>query len=98
MAGKTGARNCPSASEPRPGPGCSRRLRRYAVLSQELRQRMQAAVKAERAEAAAAHEQERATGDRTAELLRRDAPANVRGQQGTGPGNQFPGQRHQRGT
>ena len=46
------------------------------VLSEELRQRMQAAVTAERAEAAAAHEQERTAGERAAELLRRVRPPN----------------------
>jgi hypothetical protein len=43
------------------------------VLSEELRQRMRAAVQAERAKAAA-REQERAAGDRTTELLRRVRP------------------------
>ena len=67
------------------------------VLPEELRQRMQAAVKAERAEAAAAHEQEagRAANDLAAPAR---TPAEFRDQHGRGPGTQFPRQRRQRGT
>ncbi len=54
------------------------------VLSEELRQRMQAAVKAERAEAAAAREQDcgRGSNDRAAPAR---APVEFRDQQGSGP-------------
>ena len=67
------------------------------VLSEEMRRRMQAAVKAERAEAAAAHEQEggRGSNDRAAPVR---VPSEVRDQQGSGPGTSSPGQGHQRET
>ena len=59
------------------------------VLSEELRQRMQAAVKAERAEAAAARDQERGrvSNGRTAPAR---VPAGFRDQQGSGPGTSSP--------
>jgi hypothetical protein len=44
------------------------------VLPEELRQRMQAAVRAERAQAAAARDEQRAAGERTAGRLRRVSP------------------------
>ncbi len=60
------------------------------VLPEELRQRMRAAVEAERAEAAGVHEQER---DRGSNQLAGPArvPAEVRDQQGSGPGTSSPG-------
>ena len=56
------------------------------VLSPELRQRMQAAVKAELAEAVA-REQERAAGDRTAEPPRRIPPSTSAASRDPGPEN-----------
>jgi len=59
------------------------------ALSEELRQRMLAAVQAERAEAAA-RKQERAAGDRTTGLPRRVSPPESAASKESGPGRSSP--------
>ena len=60
------------------------------VLPEELRQRMQAAVTAERAQAAAACDEQRAAGDRTAGLLRRVSPPESAVSREAGPKTSSP--------